>query len=163
MGVSVAMPSTAVLILKCLNAPVLPRTVLKFSIVEALTYVVGTVALGHAWAFPAPMGSIINVTITLSVAVPVLLVDVFTKDGLKALAKDKPTLKRLNLQLFPAFMSVVFLFIFSGCRGIFSGLSPAQQALAAPVWPIIKIAIKIAFKFMVQTALSKGQNPDFAV
>ena len=106
----VCFPAIAVLTLLCVNMPVKLRPALRFTAVGSVMY---TAAL---WAHPVPIGYLLASSISMGAATPVLLLEVFGLDGIQTMVKDPVAIKRLNWQLLPPILGVIFLCVFSSFR-----------------------------------------------
>jgi hypothetical protein len=161
-------------------APDLRKTIaftLMFALVAGLTLFM----LGETWMFPTrefalscpsfftrrrltptpslvsphpATGAIIAPSASLSVACPVLFSMVFGKK----IFTDRALIKRLLPLLGVALLPIVFLVVFAFYRAAFIQMGPGQQALFAPVWPILKLGLKKAAAALVDA----GGNPDAA-
>ena len=69
------------------------------------------------------------------------------------------TLIKKLLPLFcVALLPVIFVVVFAFFRAFFAQLNPAQEAMAGPLWPLIKMLLKKLGTWLVD----KGKNPDAA-
>jgi len=110
--------------------------------------------LGSLWRFPTPMGYIF----AASTGVPAtLLFAIHDAFGIRV-AFSAQVRRKLLAPALLAFLPVVFLLVFSTYRVIFSKLSASHQTYFAPLWPLIKIAFKLAAVKIVERA----NNPDIA-
>ena len=104
------------------------------------------------WAFPQPLAYLWIGTTAASAGLLHLALEVY---GWRLLWRDRV---RIGSQIGIIVAALIFLIVFVLFRMLFSSLTNGRdQALVAPLWPLLKIA----FKSTVNWLAKKGNNPDF--
>ena len=113
--------------------------------------IVSQTVLGVAWKFPTPAGHLFNAVVGFSVACPILFYMIMGRNLLK-----KDVIKRVAPLIAVSVLPVMFLFMFFFYRVLFNKMNSAEQAMFAPLWPILKIGLKALASKLIEL----GENPD---
>ncbi|GMH64434.1 hypothetical protein TrRE_jg11085 [Triparma retinervis] len=147
-------PGMCDVLLVSLGAKVNVKTVAAFTLTFTVIINISYFVLGEMWMFPTPMGYLIAASIGFPITASQLFYQIFGKK----IFTDWALIKRLAPLIAVPFLCITFTVVFAFYRAAFIQMTPSQQALFGPVWPLLKLGLKKCAAYLVDA----GGNPDAA-